>query len=102
MIPAPGSPGRPTADPARRKGGRRMNIFLGLIALSLPGAAAPPDEAAPEITYEVRVLKMSGLEWRGAFFSRLQQVATQGGATVWTASRETSRQLAEKDPNVLK
>src|SRR4051812_38662181 len=90
MIPAPGSPGRRTfAKPARRKGGRRMNITLGLFALSLLGAEGPEPREAAAITYDVRVITMNGLEWRGAYFSRLQTVASQGGVTVWTTGHET-------------
>jgi hypothetical protein len=80
-----------------------MNVALGLFALSLLGAEGPQStREAPDITYEIRVLKMSGLDWRGAYFSRLQPVASQGGATVWTVSSGTAHELAEKDPTAVR
>jgi hypothetical protein len=79
-----------------------MNIALGLFALSLLGAEGSPNREAPDITYDVRVLQMNGLDWRGAYFSRLQPVTSQGGTTVWSVSRETAQQLAQMDPNVLR
>ena len=67
-----------------------MNITLALFALSLLGADGPSNREAPDISYVVRVLKMNGLDWRGAFYSRLQPVATR------VASACTS---AEKSPD---
>jgi hypothetical protein len=78
-----------------------MSITLGLIALSLLGAEGPPNRDAPEIAYNVRVLNMNGLEWRGALFSQLRPVACRGGSTVWTTSRETAQKLADRDPKGL-
>ena len=97
-----------------------MNFALGLFVLSLLGAEAPAgsepcDEVVHKVTaltvddsprvsdgsaiaYDVRVIKIHGLEWRGAFFSQLQPVTSQMGGTVWTASRETAERLAELDP----
>lgn len=79
-----------------------MNITLGLFALSMLGAEGPGPQETYPIAYEVRFLKMNGLEWRGTFYSHLQPVATQGGTTVWTSDRETTRKLAETDSRVTK
>jgi hypothetical protein len=79
-----------------------MNLALGLFILSLVGAEGPRNCGAPDITYvtyDVRVIKINGLEWRGTFLDRLQPVARQGSATVWTAGRETAARLAELDPD---
>jgi hypothetical protein len=79
-----------------------MSIALGLFALSLMGIDGPQRHEAFPLTYEVRVIKIKGLEWRGDFFARLQPVSHQGPATIWTASRATAEQLAEKDPDARK
>jgi hypothetical protein len=102
-----------------------MNFALGLFVLSWLGAEEAAEREsrthvcynvtavgfggqdlsscdAPTISYDVRVLKMNGLEWRGAFYSQLQPITSQKGGAVWTASRETAERLAELDPNGLK
>ena len=79
-----------------------MNFALGLFTSSLLGADGSPKRQAPDISYEVRVLKINGLDWRGEFFSRLQPIASQSGATVWTTDRETADTLSERDPNGVK
>jgi hypothetical protein len=79
-----------------------MNLALGLIVLYLVGADGPSCGAGPEITYDVSVLTVQGLEWRSTFFAELQPVTSQGGGTVWTASGETARRLAELDSKVLR
>jgi hypothetical protein len=82
-----------------------MNLALGLFVLSLVGADGVPSSGAadsPCITYDVRVITINGLEWRGTFFDRLQPVARQGGGSVWTASRATAARLAELDPDAVK
>jgi hypothetical protein len=79
-----------------------MNLALGLFILSLVGAEGPRNCGAADITYDVRVVSINGLEWRRTFFDRLQPVARQGGGSVWTASRETAARLAELDPDAGK
>jgi hypothetical protein len=103
-----------------------MNYALGLFVLSLLGAEGPAGcesrdtlnrqvtavtapraqvvsrSDGPAITYDVRLIKIHGLEWRGTFFSQLQPVTTQMGGAVWTASHETVERLAALDPNGLK
>jgi hypothetical protein len=102
-----------------------MNFALGLFVLSLLGADESAKDVgrdhafrkvtvvglggqnlagcdAPAITYDVRMLKTNGLEWRGAFYAQLQPVTSQMGGSVWTASRETAERLAELDPQALK
>jgi hypothetical protein len=79
-----------------------MNHALGLLALLLVGQECPLNREAPDITYDVRVLTLPNLEWRGTYFERLQRVATQGGAAVWTASRATAEELAGLDPAGVK
>jgi hypothetical protein len=76
-----------------------MNLALGLFILSLVGADGPQNCGAADITYEVRVIKINGLEWRGTFFDRLQPVARQAGGSIWTVSRETAARLAALDPD---
>jgi hypothetical protein len=74
-----------------------MSTAPGIFALCLLAIDGTRQHESAAISYEVRVVKIKGLEWRGDFFARLQPVANQGAATVWTASRETAKQLAEKD-----
>src|SRR4051812_5819750 len=79
-----------------------MNLTICLVALSLLGTDRSPGREAPAISYQVRVLNMNGVEWRGAYYARLYPVKSQGGATVWTAGRETAQELAGCDPKGLK
>ncbi len=76
-----------------------MNLVLGLVGLALIGAEG---QRAPEIIYDVRVVTMHGLDWRREFFARLQPVANQHGATVWTTGLDTATTLAGRDPAALK
>jgi hypothetical protein len=78
-----------------------MSFALGLFILSLAGAEGPESGAASRIAYDVRVIKIDGLEWRGRYFGQLQAVTSHGGGSVWTASRQTAARLAELDPNGL-
>jgi hypothetical protein len=71
-----------------------MNIVVGLLGALLVGAEGVPKPASP-IRYQVRVYEMEGLDWRGSLYARLQPVARQGSATIWTASRDLGKPLAE-------
>jgi hypothetical protein len=81
-----------------------MNLaLLGLLALSLPAAEEAPNRVvSPAIRYDFRVITIDGLDWRRDHFARLQPVATQGGASVWTTGRDVAEALADRDPNALK
>jgi hypothetical protein len=80
-----------------------MKLALGLLALLWVGEESPlKHREVFDITYDVRVLTLPGLEWRGTYFERLQKVATQGGAAVWTASHATAEELTGLDPNGAK
>jgi hypothetical protein len=79
-----------------------MNVALGLFILSLVGAEGPRSGGAPEIAYNVRVIKIDGLDWRRTYFDRLHPVSTQAGGSVWTASHETADSLVQLDPFMTK
>jgi hypothetical protein len=79
-----------------------MNVALSLLTLVLLGADGPRSREAPEISFEVHIVQMDGLGWRGGFFSRLQPVATHAGASVWTTSRAAAEELAALDPDGIK
>lgn len=64
-----------------------MPLQSALIALALMGADAPPPDAP--VATEVRIAEMKGTAWRGQLHARLNLVAQQHGATIWTADRET-------------
>ena len=66
---------------------------LSWIALVLIGAAGPPPGSGCEIATEVRVLELGGLDWRSTVDSKLDLVARQGGAAIWTGRREVLPEL---------
>jgi hypothetical protein len=72
-----------------------MGIALGWLAVVLAGlAGAPqPKSAGPEITYQFRVVEMTGLEWRVAACGQLKPAARRGAVTVWTAPRDFWKSL---------
>lgn len=88
-----------------------MRLILALIAVSLVGADTPsiPSEAvacgngaAPaSLTYDVKLLEMNGLAWRGEFYPKLQKVSHRGIVTVWTAPGSIVSNLREKSGKVL-
>jgi hypothetical protein len=101
-----------------------MYMVIGLAAATLIGAPdpAPPPSPPPSppsrtsaatpapaparpgeanISYKVTFLDMKGPGWRGAVYSRLQQVARRGDATVWTTTPEVASTLAENAASVL-
>lgn len=88
-----------------------MRLILALIAVSLVGADTPstPSEAvtcgngaAPaSLTYDVKLLEMNGLAWRGEFYPKLQKVSHRGVVTVWTAPGSMVSKLEEKSGKVL-
>jgi hypothetical protein len=78
-----------------------MRVAIGLLALSLLGADAPSPPGAPNITFDLRVLEMNGVDWRAAVYPQLQCVTRQGNATVWTAPAEVVKRLQEKAGRVV-
>ncbi|SIO58389.1 hypothetical protein SAMN05444166_5661 [Singulisphaera sp. GP187] len=86
-----------------------MSVLLVLLAVTLSGedgssipsgpAASPQVKArriegaaaatGPTISYEVRYVTMTDLDWRGKFDPKLIPVARQGGAAVWAADSAT-------------
>jgi hypothetical protein len=75
-----------------------MRVAFGLLAVSMAGADAPSPTA---LTYQVRVVEMNGLGWRGAVYPQLQPVTRQGGAAVWTAPRAVVPVLLNQGGRVL-
>lgn len=65
-----------------------MHVALGILAAAVLAADSPPEGAAPRVSYDVKFLEMSGLEWRSGLYLRLEPVSRQGAATVWTASSD--------------
>ena len=63
-----------------------MSFLTGLVAVALLGADGSNAEGpSSPIVYEVKILEMRGLSWRGSMQSQIQTVSSQGGATVWIA-----------------
>jgi hypothetical protein len=78
-----------------------MRSVVVLLAASLVGAGRSDAPEAPLITYQWKFMEVDGPGWRSALHPQLQQVARQGAATVWTASRETASKLAEMASSVV-
>jgi hypothetical protein len=82
-----------------------MSMALGLLALALVGAegesSARANALPTPICYEIRVLEMTGLDWRASCFRQLTPVTRQGSATVWTAGRELAEALVKKTDKVV-
>lgn len=64
-----------------------------------PGVAPGPNSGAEvKLRFQVRLLDIQGIAWRGTIHDRLTPAARQGNCTVWTANRdliETLQQFAE-------
>lgn len=77
-----------------------MRILIGLLALALLGADAPPTTSPvprlQQIVYELRVVELTTVDWRADVFEKLQSVTRQGNATVWTAPREVGERIVRK------
>lgn len=74
-----------------------MPIAASLLVLTLLGADGSPGpgpDPAP-LDYQIRILDMKGLDWRGTAHDQLSPVARQGNATVWTAGRGLAAELAK-------
>jgi outer membrane protein TolC len=88
-----------------------MYAALGLLVLACVGgddsgpspptvcrvASAPLAEPAPAedaITYDVLFVEIGGLKWRSALHHKLQPVARQGTATIWTADKQALADLS--------
>ncbi len=78
-----------------------MRMILVVIAASVLGADRPKSAESPTLQYQVNVLEMDGLSWRSSLQTQLQSVAHQGAATVWVASRESARAIAEKAARIV-
>lgn len=78
-----------------------MLVAAGLLAASLVGVEGPKGSEGPEIIYQVKLLEMKGLEWRGAVHSQLATVSRQGTSTVWTAPREAGAKITANAARVL-
>ncbi len=79
-----------------------MNMTAGLLALLMLGAPdGPPESAEVPVGYQIKVLEMKGLEWRGDLHDKLTPVARQGGATIWTASRDLLPLLTKESGQVV-
>jgi hypothetical protein len=78
-----------------------MRIVIGLLALALMGADGPAPSGPQQICYELRVVELASVDWRGDVYPKLQTVAHQGNSTVWTAPKEVVAQIlkrAETEP----
>ncbi len=87
-----------------------MRLFLGLLAVALIGADAPtftpndsdlPTPGRTAITYDVKILEMNGVAWRGEFYPKLQTVSHRGAVTVWTSPGSMVPRLKEKAGKIL-
>ncbi|ODU00854.1 MAG: hypothetical protein ABS79_02690 [Planctomycetes bacterium SCN 63-9] len=67
---------------------------LGRISSQRPGG--------PQITYQIRVMEMEGLGWRETWLDQLDQVTSQGAATVWTAPKHLAKPIMARAFNAVK
>lgn len=90
-----------------------MPLSSALVALALVGAGGPsgsqadhsapqiecvrhaavPPSTGPQISYQLRFVRLSTIDWRGKFDARFKPVSRQGGAAVWAADAATLRDL---------
>lgn len=70
-----------------------MSILSGLIALALLGGDQPRAVECASIQFQIQVLDMEGLEWRGENHARLKPVTAKGLPSVWTAKANVAPQL---------
>lgn len=70
-----------------------MMSYAGLLAAAWLSAAGSGPAAGGPIQTEVRIVEMKGLDWRSASQTKLDLVTTQGGATIWTCSREVAETI---------
>ena len=74
-----------------------MGVVTGLLALAVCGAdpvpASPVVEPGHEITCQVEMMTVDGLDWRSAAYSRMKPASRQGSATIWTADRSIKAAL---------
>lgn len=79
-----------------------MRITVGLLALFLVGADAPPKGPTPShLSFEVCLVEMKGVDWRAGVHESLQPVARQGSATVWTVPAAVGVTIREKAGRIL-
>ena len=69
-----------------------MSISTSLIALVLLGQNGPDWPASP-ISYQIRMLEMKGLDWRGKLHAKMTPVARQGNACVWSVSGDVAAEV---------
>ena len=78
-----------------------MTFALGLLAAALFGADAPATPPSPEIQYEIKVVVMEGLDWRSSMQHKLQYVAKQGDATIWTVPSGVVASLLKQSSHTI-
>ncbi len=73
-----------------------MSIAIGVVALSLL-AAEPGPSAAPElIKYDLRIVDLPGIDWRGEHCFSLKSAGREGTHGVWTAPRIVAETLLKQ------
>jgi hypothetical protein len=71
-----------------------MSMAAAILALAVLGADGP--SAAPGVSYELRVVEMRGLDWRGEVHERLSPIVREGSTAVWTASNEVAELILKR------
>ncbi len=78
-----------------------MNLATGLLALVLMGSDGPGGPVEKGLRYDVRILEMPGVAWRGTLHEALEPISHQGRVCAWTMPREFSRKLTETASNEI-
>lgn len=78
-----------------------MNLATGLLALVLIGADGPGGPAQKGLRYDVRILEMPGVAWRGALHEALEPISHEGHVAAWTMPREASETLKKAASNEI-
>ncbi len=78
-----------------------MNLATGLLALVLMGSDGPGGPVEKGLRYDVRILEMPGVAWRGTLHEALEPISHQGRVCAWTMPRESSKTLTEAASNEI-
>ncbi len=78
-----------------------MNLATGLLALLLLGSDGPGGPVQQGLRYDVRILEMPGVAWRGTLHEALEPISHQGRVIAWTMPREYSAKLTGAASNQI-
>ncbi|HEU5116356.1 MAG TPA: hypothetical protein VFT74_06715, partial [Isosphaeraceae bacterium] len=78
-----------------------MNLATGLLALVLMGSDGPGGPVENGLRYQVSILEMPGVAWRGTLHEALEPISHHGRVCAWTMSREFMKELTEAAESVI-